>query len=252
MSGENQGWQPKTGDAGYEQAKQYQEEQKSKYGPSRFFLKPGKSAKLTFLDSGGFYNMEHSLKINGKWGHFFTCRAEFSECPLCESPSLNSKPSYVCAYTVIDHTGYTDKDGKEHKNVKRLLVVKPRVMDKLARRKQSMEGDLTLGCFEVSRDSADECSTGEDFSFLKRLTVEELTKVMPQGLKNPDGSSMTAEQWLQPFDYMKLFAPKSVEELRSIAGTGAPMGAGSTSASDIGRPSGRADTVSEQSIEDLL
>jgi len=251
MSNENQGWQPKIGDEGYERAKEYQEEQRSKYGPSRFFLKPGQTAKLTFLDSAGFYNMEHSLKINGKWGHFFTCRSEFSECPLCDSPTLNSKPSYVCAYTVIDHTGYVDNNGKEHKNIKRLLVVKPRVMDKLARRKQSMDGDLTFGCFDVSRDSPDECSTGEDFSFLKRLTVDDLAKIMPTGLKNPDGSPMTVQQWLQPFDYMTLFAPKSVEELRRIAGTPQPVGAGSIHAG--ASPASRAgSSVPEQSIEDLL
>jgi hypothetical protein len=238
------GWY-KTGEEGLDTARRIQEERAAQYGPYRFWLKPGNSAKVTFLDTEGFYFHEHELQINGKWGNYFTCLKDFSECPLCDS---GEKPGYVCAYTVIDHSEYESKNGKI-KNQKKLLIARPAVINRLARRKETLEGNLTYGLFLFTRDSKDECRTGEDIEFIKRLKAEDLKKFKPKDSKETD------EDWLKPFDYMKLFQPKSVEELRKVAGQAPPIGS-----DDYGKdasPTGaaippEAGIASEDSIESYL
>lgn len=232
----------KTGNDGLEQAHKIQEELASQYGPMRFWIKPGTSAKLTFLDTEGFYFNEHNLKQDGKWGNYYTCLKDFSECPLCDA---GERAGYVCAYTVLDHSEYTSqKTGKVIKNQKKLLVVRPAVMNKLARRRESLEGNLTYGLFMFSRDKKEECNTGEDIEFVKRLDASQVLKFKPQG------ANISDEEFLAPFDYLKLFAPKSVDELRKIAGSAAPVGSdnygkSATRTGDIG-------IISEESIDDLL
>ena len=236
----------KTGDEGFAHAQQLQEEAQAQYGPMRFWLKPGNSAKVTFLDTEGFYFNEHNLKINGKWGNFYTCTKDFSECPLCDS---GDRSGYVCAYTVIDHSEYTSqKTGRIIKNQKKLLVVRPSVMNKLARRRESLEGNLTYGVFMFTRDKKEECSTGEDIEYIKRLDRTDVLKFKPADSKLSD------EEFLAPFDYMKLFAPKSVDELRKLSGQAAPVGSDAySSASGAGVSIARnAEPADEASIDDLL
>ncbi len=231
-----------TGKEGFETAQRKIEEAKSQYGPMRFWLKQGGSAKVTFLDSEGFYFQEHNLKINGKWGNYFTCLKDFSECPLCES---GDRSGYMCAYTIIDHSKYETKQGKVIQNQKKLLVVRPQVMNKLARRREALEGNLQFGVFRFSRDGAQECSTGEDIEFVKRLSKADVLKFKPAG------GTMSDEEWLAPFDYMTLFAPKSVDELRKISGQAAPVGSDNFQGQTHATSKNAAD-VDEQSIDDLL
>lgn len=233
------------GEEGLDTARRIQEERASQYGPHRFWLKPGNSAKVTFLDTEGFYFNEHELQINGKWGNFFTCMKDFSECALCDG---GHKSGYVCAYTVIDHSEYETKTGGKVKNQKKLMIVRPAVMNKLARRRETLDGDLTYGLFLFSRDSKDECRTGEDIEYIKRLNPKDIVKFKPKDSKDTD------EEFLKPFDYMELFKPKPVEELRKIAGQAPPVG------SDDYSTGGRSGAVippgatqaPEDSIESLL
>lgn len=234
------------GDDGFNKAQQIQEEAQSQYGPMRFWLKPQSSAKITFLDTEGFYFNEHNLKINGKWGNYYTCTKDFSECPLCDS---GDRSGYVCAYTVIDHSEYITKSGKTIKNQKKLLVVRPSVMNKLARRREALDGNLTHHVFLFTRDKKEECSTGEDIEHIKLLSKADVLKFKPAD------SKMSDEEFLAPFDYMKLFAPKSVEELRRISGQTAPVGADSYAcpSESSGGPLARgAEQIDEASIDDLL
>ena len=233
------------GSEGEKKAQKIAEEQEAARGPSRFWLKPGKSAKLTFLDTMGFYLTEHNLQIGGKFFNFFTCRADFSECPLCEA---GHGKSYVAIYTVIDHSTFVSKKtGKEYKNTKKLLVAKKAVQTKLARRRESLDGDLTHAVFSFSRDASKECSTGEDIEVIKRLTKEDVLSFKPAG--------MSDEDWLAPFDYRELFAPKSVEELRRLVGQAAPVGSNDSAGGDAHPFSIGADVTTlgeNQAIEALL
>ncbi|MDR1945999.1 MAG: hypothetical protein LBQ51_02375 [Desulfovibrio sp.] len=234
----------KTGDEGYKQVQKIQEERQKEYGPRRFFLKPNTSAKVTFLDSNGFYFHEHELQIDGKWGHYFTCRRDFDECPLCDA---GISVSYGCAYTVIDHSEYQTKSGGSIKNQKKLLVIKPTVVNKLARKRENeqLKGNLTGAVFLFTRDKKEECRTGEDLEFIKKLSQKDLIKFKPKDSKESDAD------WIKPFDYLALFAPKSVEELRKISGQAPPVGSDDYQGAVAG-VTGGSQEYSEDNIEDLL
>lgn len=238
-----------TGEAGVARAGQIQEERAKGFGPRRFFLGVGKSGKVTFLDSVGFFFYEHNLKIDGRWGHFYTCLKDFSECPLCDMPE--ARPAYVAAYTIIDHTEWEDKTGKVWKNQKKLLVAKGNVIPKLSRKCKQAGGDLTYSLLLFSRDGKQECSTGEDIEFLKKLSREDVLKFKP--------ADQTDDDFLKPFDYVSIFAPKTVEELRRIAGAtnvvGAEPGNPSTTGGngyDMPAPAGAETVGSDADIDALL
>lgn len=205
----------KRGEGAFERFEKFERERDDNSGPHRFFLKPGGSAKITFLDSDGFGFLEHNLKLDGRWGHHYTCLRDFSECPICDA---GFKPSWVMVWTIIDHSRYvSERTGKEYRNTKKLFVAKQAVINKLKRRKESLDGDLTFALFDIRRDTHKECSTGEDIEFLKRLSVDDIVKLKPEG--------MTQQEWLQPFDYVKIFEPKSVDMLRRLINAEPPIGA---------------------------
>lgn len=209
MTTEKQNSWYQRGAEGESRSQEIVEDREKSFGPRRVWLKEGTSAKLTFLDSEGFYFYEHNLYLNGRWTNWFTCRRDFDECPICDS---GKHPSYVCVYTVIDHSEYVDKKGVVHKNEKKLLVTKSGVQPKIARRKQALEnGDLTFSVFQFTRDKREEASTGEDIEYLRTLTRDEI-------LANFKPANMSDEEFLKPFDYYELFEPLPVEKLRQVVG----------------------------------
>jgi len=201
----------------------------------RFFLTPGNEAKVTFLDSTGFWLYEHNLKLNGKWFNYFTCLQEFDNCPICDA---GHNVSYVCVYTIIDHSKYESKKtpGKIITNQKKLMVMKKGAHDKLRdRRDNQCDGDITNCVFRMKRYNQKECSTGEDIMFIKRLDPDILAKLIPA-----DVPAEEREDYLKPFNYLVLFKPKSAEELRRVVGGATPVGA-----SDSFGPSSAAGTPGE-------
>lgn len=233
------------GDAGFKRSQQIAEDMAKNAKPFRVWLPVGGHTTLTFLDGEGFFYYEHQLKIDGDWKNWFTCRRDFSECPLCDA---GDNPTYVAAYTVIDHSEYTSKrTGKKVKNQKRLLVTKGPVHDKWARRIEE-NGELTYCVYSCARDRKNECNTGEDITFRKRLSRDDVKKFAPEGVD--------PEEWIQPFHYMEVFKPLAVEELRSIVGQ-APVGAEKGNDNNGGgerMPVPETATVADgdASIEDLL
>ena len=229
-----------TGKTGATKAKKIDAENKKKreQGGSeimRFWLESDSSAMVTFLDTPSFFYYEHNLKLGGKYFNFFTCLQDFDTCPLCEDDQ-QSRASYVLAGTVISHKKFTDKDGKTHTNQKQLFVAKGRARQRLLKQIERREGNLKGCVFEMSRGTGQtESSVGEDFEFVKRLDAKTL-------LKFAQGDSVEKKkEWLKPFDYPTLLAPKSAEELRKIIGQADPIG---SSAED--------DNVGDEPDDDVL
>ena len=179
----------------------------------RFWIKPNTSTRITFLDSDGFFFREHQLNLNNSWLNWFTCLSDFDECPLCEA---GIPYSYVCAFTILDHSKFTTKKGETVTIRKKLLVVKGTVRSKIMKQKQYRDGDLTFCHYDVQRFGEQDYNTGSDFEFLRRLSRDELVEMLPEGAK--------AEEWLKPYDYTKIFEPKSPEELRRIINVKPPVG----------------------------
>lgn len=204
------GW--KKAEAEDEQAKVRREQQS---GPWRFRQKNNKSAKITFLDTPDFFIHEHDIKLNGRWGNHFTCLKDFDTCPNCENDDV---PSYVVVATIIDHSTYITKEDKKITNQKKLFVAKGKARQALQRQIQRRKGDLDGAVYEIARGSGStECATGEDFEFLGKLSATKLKKFIPSG-KDKD--------WLKPFDYKELFAPRDPDEICKVLGIEAPLGSG--------------------------
>ena len=194
----------------------------------RFWLPPDKSAIVTFLDSPSFFIREHQLHIGGSWQNYETCLSDFDNCPLDEA---GMKPSYVVAATIIDHTEFVLKKGPNAgtliKNQKRLIVFKSTARLKILKQKERKEGDLTYCQFEATRYTAKECSTSEDFQYIKTLTLEEVKAFAPATMLGKSGQQEPVDpnEWIKPFDYPEVFKPKSADELRALVGGIAPVGA---------------------------
>lgn len=193
-------------------ASQKRREQSGK--PFRFFQKKNESCKITFLDTPDFYFSEHHLKLNNQWGNFFTCLNDFDTCPICES---GENPSYILVGTIISHKEWTDKDGNTRKNQKMLFVAKAKARENLQRQIERRKS--LVGCvYEIARGGAsNECATGEDFEFLKKLSKAQLKKLVPPNQEE--------DEFLKPYDYAKLFEPQSADALRKLVGIDAPIGA---------------------------
>jgi hypothetical protein len=213
--GSKKSWFDK-GNEGWKRAKRVDKKAKEKRDnrdPWRFRLKNDESGKVTFLDNPSFFVHEHNLRIDGKFGNFFTCVKDFDTCPVCED---GDTPGYIVVATVIDHTVWEDREGKKHRNQKKLFVGKGKARQSLLRQIERRDDDLKYCVYEMSRGSSStECSTGEDYEFLKRLNRGQTKKFIPAGEK---------DSWLEPFDYEELFTPKSIEELSEIIGAEPPVG----------------------------
>jgi len=153
----------KKGDEGASYAKDEDERRQAKFSENnvrRFWLAPDKSTQITLLDSTGFFLSEHQLYLDGSWQNWATCLKDIAEdgiCPLCEA---GHNPSYICVFTIIDHTKFTTKKGVKVKASKRLLVLKSNARNKMLKQKERRDGELS-GCkFEVTRYTKKEASTG--------------------------------------------------------------------------------------------
>lgn len=165
----------------------------------RFWMPVGAEQHITFVDDlthpNGyplpFVFYEHQLHMNGSWKNWYTCPGD--NCPLCKH---GDRPSLVAAYTIIDHNEWTDKKGGVHKDEKKVLMAKPGV-NKLLRKYANKKGGLRGWKVEVMRKGSDSPNTGDSFDFETRVELK---------------SDM------QPYNYIEIFAPKSIEELESVFG----------------------------------
>lgn len=161
-------------------------EDRQKNHVRRFWLPTGKETKLTFLDgkldADGVLDIpmfyEHQLFLNGSWQNWYACTADNEPCPICES---GDTPSLVGVMSVIDHSEYTDKQGKVWKDQLRLFVAKRgtlKMLQKMATKRGGLEGCT----FEVGRVGDKAPSVGDVFEFVdKKLLPEVLNKYKAKG-----------------------------------------------------------------------
>jgi hypothetical protein len=128
-------------------------------------------------------------------------------------------------FSVIDHAEYESKKnpGRIIRNTKKLLVLRSTARKKILRKRDQHDGDLTYVRMSTHRDDAKECSTGEDFEIVNTYTKQEVMAMAPTEYM---GKAITPEAWIEPFDYVKIFAPKKASQLDRILGRVAPVGSG--------------------------
>lgn len=213
----------KKGEEGIEDVKDYEDERASRSsGVFRLWLPAGGSTTFTFLDSEGFFFKEHNYYHRGSWLNWETCLQDIGQedCPFCDG---GIRTYYECVFTVVDHARYESKKtpGRIITNTKKLLVLRSTARKKILRKKDQLQGDLRYATFSSNRDDAKECSTGEDFEFIERKTKDQVLAMAPTEWM---GQAITSESWIQPFDYPKLFQPKTAAVLSRIIGRVQPVG----------------------------
>lgn len=189
----------------------------------RFFLKKKEEARITFVDGETteegflipprFY--EHTVEVNGKWQNY-VCPEQTNPqggevCPLCKS---GDRPSLISLFTVIDHRGFERKDGTKVPFSKKLLAVKPQVMEILA--KQAVKRKGLIGCtFEVSRVGAQASSVGDVWDFVEKGDPEELVAKYMITTKDEEGK-VTKESLFSSADYEKEIPYLSGEDMLKL------------------------------------
>lgn len=186
--------------------------------PFRFWLNPGTERNILFLTDGDrapvFWEHQYCAMKNGKlnWGHHLTCLQVLGQqCPMCQYAQDHGKfeRSKIQAFTILDLTPWKDSSGKEHPYTKRVLAVKSRVQETIARKyiAQIDKGEKLRGAiFKVFRpNDKKSASTGTEFDFVKMMDLAKL----------PEGAADEVD-W-------NLFAPdpeKMVSEVARLHGGG--------------------------------
>ena len=212
------------GEAGIKTADQKMQEQKIRFEqrvPFKFKVEVGKNKKGTFLDDPDFFFSVHSVKnVRGGFDDI-TCINDFDTCPICASGQY---PSYALLATVIDHEGYINKDGVKRLHTKQLAMFKSGAQKKLLRRKEDLKLPSLAGCcFTFARDGKKECATGEDIQFFKQFTPNQMLQMAPKDIIDKGQAEIVKH--ITPYDYAKIFAPRTKEELSALIGAPPPVGA---------------------------
>jgi hypothetical protein len=181
---------------------------------NRFKLKKNSTGHIVFFDDLDCFFLEHQFFANNNYYNFETCIKDIEgECPLCENTGT---PALVSVATVFDLTERTRKDGSIIKPGKKVIVLKKGGTERFLRKQEKTQG-LKMKKFEIYRSSDPKGeSTGTEIEFEKAVDIDALRQFCPENENFDD--------WIKPFDYSVLFAPKTVEELRKISGVGDPVG----------------------------
>jgi len=121
---------------------------------------------------------------------------------LCDA---KNRPYIVGVTTVL--SSWKDKDDKIRFS-KRLLVAKTDAKDILVRRQRTL-GSLKGKLFNFYRGTGKTTnSIGTDIEFEKDVDLNQLEKYCPEGID--------FNEWIKPFDYIEIFKPKKVDDLKEI------------------------------------
>lgn len=180
----------------------------------RFRLPDEEQTSITFLDGDldddGLLNIamyyEHNMYQNGSYNHWYVCVGESEPCPICEG---GSTPSFVGAFTVIDHTVWKDKKGVVHKDELKLFVAKRHTIKQLQTIAKK-RGGLTGCTFDVTRTGPNSASVGSMFDFSEKKTLAALRKKYGQEIG--------------PYNYEEVIQYLTAKELRKLGFGSAPVG----------------------------
>lgn len=195
----------------------------------RWFIKPGETGRLTFVDGKltdkgvleGFMYREHRIQIAGKWEDF-VCTIEQEPCPIHE---MGDDASLVTALTVIDHREFAGKKGI-HKDRPKLFVFKAgtrKVLQKYA----ATRGGLAGWTVEVSRTEGDKVpNVGDVFDFIEKTDDAVLRTRYTREVPDPKNKDKKIKATIfVPADYQNVIRYVPATELRKLGlGKGTPIG----------------------------
>jgi len=163
----------------------------------RFFLKPGESRTVLFLDDAQFGIKEYLAKVGGRFKNF----TESEENSVIFSGSYSSYAEY---YTILDLTPYVDKQGTKRFFSKRAIGIKGDGIDTLDRRRKSAGGSLVGKKVKITRDGKKSPSSGNDFEVVGETDIDSI----PLDKLN--------EFARKPYDFVSVMEPLSPDRISSI------------------------------------
>ena len=257
---------------GYNGVDREQEKRDLGGGPKRWWMPPGVTKELVFVDDAPVCFDEHQWKTEGsKFPAFGTCLSKITQdgCPGCGSKGVQ-KAEYTGHLTIVDITGYKVKKNGEEVEVKyELLEFAPKLkaMNKL-KIKKANKGSMIGQLYAVSRSDENAPNTGDDFDHLREAKMDGLYQVVTyRGKKlcelidKANGSGDDAKKMrkylshhfqlpetgeipaqIPVLNYQSLHAPMSVADFkRAIAGAVGFGGGGGRNSGSSGSGSGSAD-----------
>lgn len=249
-------------ETGYSGAEEERERQRMGNPPDRLWQKPGTGRDMVFIDDDPFCIREHGWKDSNNRYKNATCIASISdECPACSAKGTVSPAAYVGHYTIVDVTGFTTRDGHEHKYRLILLPAKTKVLNKFKFKKEQ-RGTLLNSLFNLARSDSNSPNTGDDLEFMRDVEMDKLYSVVTyKGKKikelideaNAGGSkgdetrrylahhfdipsSGPIPEKIPSFNYQVLLQPVEPSVMRSIISDAQPFqggGANSSSSSSV-------------------
>lgn len=167
----------------------------------RFYIKSKDTSEhvVLFLDDDPPFVHEHEVWDVEKFPIRMRCgRKTQRGCPLCEA---GDEPYFAGLFTILDRTEWTDRNGKAHKDEKKLLIVKTK--DLIHFRKMADKRAGLLGTeWDVSRTSKQDSRIGNIWEFRRKVDLS------TAGTKGID---------IVAFDYDEVMPEKSYEDLAAVA-----------------------------------
>lgn len=255
-------------ETGYDGAEKEAEKRALGYPPDRWWMKPGTSKEVIFVDDTPFCIQEHTWRdTDGNW-HSATCTSKIHDqgCGACGAPGVG-RADYVGHFTIVDVQGWTSKEGKENKNRLMLLPAKTKVLNKFKMKKEN-RGSLLGQLWTLARADANASNTGDDLDHVRELksmdglfgVVTYKGKSIKDMIENANGSGSDAEKTrkflahhfqiptegpiplkVPRFNYPELMAPMDYGVLKSIVANAQAWdqkgsssgGSGSSSSDDV-------------------
>jgi hypothetical protein len=180
------------------------EEIKKNRAPYRVWIKPNAEITVIYLDDEGFTFQEHAVQNGDRWEQY-SCLGSNNGCPLCAS---GNRAYSITLFSIIDCSRWVSTKGEVHENEKKIHAVKSHSALTLLNKKERW-GGLVGKKVILSRKGEKDSAAGSDFE-----PVMKDGKILKYKLSDDP-------KW-KPFDYVAIYAPKSVEFIKTALGITTP------------------------------
>lgn len=181
----------------------------------RFYMKPGADATIVFLDGDnsedepiGNYKEHQFESTTGRWPNFASCTGAAGGCVFCKA-GVRAYDAFP--FTIIQiKPVWTDRDGNEHKNQRKLLIAKKESMQRLLRQIEKREG-LAGTVWNVYRSNQRAYTIGDDWEFVEKVGDEDDTA--KQRRRAVAKKLELDKDKCDRIDYREELKPKTADEL---------------------------------------
>lgn len=170
---------------------------------ARLWLKPGEEAHVIFVDDEPVWCERHVVKVGDKKFVEFTCLSPDEPCPICLKEG--KRPLGITYYTVIDLRQYERRDGTLVKHNKVLLPARRTLAKQIIDFKNKFGSLVGLRAI-LKRYSQQDPSCGIIIDFVRDN----------KGVPKKYNLSALGKDYTIPFDYEKVLAPPTKEELKAF------------------------------------